>query len=195
VPAGLIGTFHQADILGLVVDASTDPLEETETLLDILHQRQFVLRSVPRDQLDASNPHEHCAVIIATKSDLAEPGTVETLRDLYSGRIDMLPPSQRMEVHPVSAETGEGIDQLLARCWQLLAAIRVYTKEPGQNADTHKPFILDQTATIDDLALEIHRDLAQRLKFAKLWRPGHPPGLPVQRTETLRDKDIVELHQ
>jgi ribosome-interacting GTPase 1 len=185
VPPGLIGTFHNSDILALVVDSSEDPLEETEALLSILHGREFILRSVPRDQLDASNPHEHAALLLATKCDLAAPDVIDTLRELYADQLDVL---------PVSAETGEGLDKLLERCWQMLAAIRVYTKEPGMAADTKKPFILDQDATVEALATEIHRDLAAKLRFARLWRQGHPAGIQVHRTEILRDGDIVELH-
>jgi len=186
VPPGLFGTFRNADILALVVDASTDPLEETEELLAILQGREMALRTVTRDQLDPGNTHDYAALLVATKADLAMPGAIETLRELYAPGL---------EVWSVSATTGEGLPALTERCWQLLAAIRIYTKEPGQPADMKKPFVLFAGSTIDDLATEIHRDLAARLRFAKLWRPGHPPGLQVQRTEMLHDGDIVELHQ
>jgi uncharacterized protein len=186
VPPGLIGTFRNGDILALVVDVSIDPLEETEELLAILHNREFILRSVPRDQLDPSNPHEHVAVLVANKADLAHPDAVQILRDLYADQLEVL---------GVSAETGLGVDALIDRCWHMLAAIRVYTKEPGHPADTRKPFVLDTGATVESLATEIHRELAAKLKFARLWRHGHPPGLQIHRTETLCDGDIVELHQ
>jgi uncharacterized protein len=186
VPPGLLGTFHNSDILALVVDAAEDPLEETEELLTILRKREFILRSVTRPQLDLSNPHEHCALLLANKSDRASPEAIATLRELY---VDQL------EVLPVSAETGDGIDPFLKRCWEMLAAIRVYTKEPGLPADNKKPFVLDQDATVESLATEIHRGLAAKLRFARLWRQGHPPGLQIHRTEVLLDGDIVELHQ
>jgi ribosome-interacting GTPase 1 len=184
IPPGLVGTFRNSDILALVVDASTDPLEETEELLSILTSREFVLRSVPRDQL--TGPHEHSAILVATKSDLAPPEAISTLRELYADRL---------ETFCVSAESSEGVPALLARCWQLLSLIRIYTKEPGQPADIQKPFVLPMGSTVDDLANKIHGNLAARLKFARLWRPDHPPGLQVHRTETLHDKDIVELHE
>jgi ribosome-interacting GTPase 1 len=186
IPPGLIGTFHNSDILALVVDSSEDPLEETEALLSILHGREFILRSVPRDQLDAGNPHEHAALLLATKCDLAAPDVIDTLRELYADQLEVL---------PVSAETGEGLDNFLERCWHMLAAIRVYTKEPGLPADTKKPFVLDKDATVEALATEIHRALAAKLRFARLWRQGHPAGIQVHRTEVLHDGDIVELHQ
>jgi ribosome-interacting GTPase 1 len=103
--------------------------------------------------------------------------------------------ADQLEVFAVSAETGAGLDPLLERCWQMLAAIRVYTKEPGAPADPQKPFVLDKDATVESLATEIHRNLAATLRFARLWRQGHPAGIQIHRTETLHDGDIVELHQ
>ena len=143
VPAGLVGTFRNADILALVVDAASDLLEETEELLTILHSREFILRSVSRDRLDPTNPHEQAALLVANKADLAPAHAVETLRELYA---------EQLEVLAVSAETGLGVDRLLARCWQMLGAIRVYTKEPGLPADMKKPFVLDLGATVESLA-------------------------------------------
>jgi ribosome-interacting GTPase 1 len=185
VPSGLAGTFRNADILALVVDASTDPLEQTEELNNILHEREFALRTAPRDQLDPANPHDHCSILIATKADMAPEEAITTLRDLYADHL---------ETFAVSGATGAGVKELLLRCYQLLSIIRVYTKEPGQPADTKKPFVLDAGATVDDLATEIHRELAAKLKFARLWRLGHPAGMQIHRTEVLHDKDIVELH-
>lgn len=186
VPAGLFGTYRNADILGLVVDASTDPLEQAEELLGLLRQREVKLRTAGRDELDPADPHDHSALIIANKADLAPREAIATLGELYGPELEVL---------AVSAATGEGLEELLARCWRLLAAIRVYTKEPGQAADLKKPFVLPRGSTIEDLAGEIHRDLAARLKYARLWREGGLPGLQMQRTEQLQDRDVVELHQ
>ena len=87
------------------------------------------------------------------------------------------------------------VDAVLQRFWELLSEIRVYTKEPGQPPDNSKPFVLEQGATVEDLARTIHRELPDKLKFARLWRPGRPEGLQVHRTEMLHDQDVVELHQ
>ncbi len=186
IPPGLMGTIRSSDILALVVDASTDPLEQTDLLLTLMAQRELILHSVPRAQLDPSTPHEHTAILVANKADLAPAEAIDTLRDLYADKIELL---------AVSAETGTGIDRMLARCWQLLSSIRVYTKEPGQPPDMKKPFVLESTSTVDDLAREIHRELPDKMRFAKLWRDGIPPGQQVHRTESLRDKDVVEIHE
>jgi uncharacterized protein len=186
VPPGLMGTIRSGDIAALIVDASTDPLEQADMLLGLMAARGLQLRSVPRDQLDPANQHDHSALLIANKADLAPADAIAALRELFADRI---------EVHPVSASTGMGVERFLARCWQMLASIRVYTKEPGQPPDHGKPFVLDVGAVVDDLAATIHRDLPARMKFARLWRDGLPAGQQVHRTELLHDKDIVEIHQ
>jgi ribosome-interacting GTPase 1 len=44
------------------------------------------------------------------------------------------------------------------------------------------------------MARGIHRDLAEKLKSARLWGAGVHPGQKVQRNHVLNDKDIIELH-
>ena len=58
-----------------------------------------------------------------------------------------------------------------------------------------QPYTLPVGATIEDLAREIHRDLPEMMKFARLWGHGRYDGQRVHRTETLQDRDVVELHQ
>jgi ribosome-interacting GTPase 1 len=58
-----------------------------------------------------------------------------------------------------------------------------------------RPFTLPAGATVADLALQIHRDLPERMKFARLWGHSRFPGQQVHRTEVLRDRDIVEIHE
>jgi ribosome-interacting GTPase 1 len=48
---------------------------------------------------------------------------------------------------------------------------------------------------VEDLAREIHRELPDKMKFARLSGEGRHPGQQVHRTETLHDRDVVEIHQ
>jgi hypothetical protein len=45
-----------------------------------------------------------------------------------------------------------------------------------------------------DMAMAIHRDLVEKLKFARIWGTGVYAGQNAQRTHVLNDRDIVELH-
>jgi hypothetical protein len=186
IPPGLMGTINSADVTAIVVDLAGPALEQAESVLGIFDAREAVLRSVPRNRLDPANPRERSAVMVATKADLVGPGDVEALGELYGERIEIL---------PVSATTGEGLEALGRRFWELLAVIRVYTKEPGRPADKDKPYTLPVGSTLEDLAREIHRDLPELMKFARIWGDDRLDGQRVHRSEVMQDKDVVEIHQ
>lgn len=185
VPGGLVGTIRKADTICVVVDASTDPLEGAEMVLNLLTDRGIKMRSAARSNLDATN-NEQSGIIVANKIDIAPAENIAALKELYTGKLD---------VYGVSAATGEGMDRLLKRLWELLAVIRVYTKQPGKPPDKDKPFTLPIGSTVEDLAREIHRELPEKMKRARLWGEGRYEGQQVHRTETLRDKDIVEIRE
>jgi len=186
MPGGLFGTIRMADVIAIVIDAAGNALEEIDMVLGVLTERGLELRSAPRDELDAENPDQRSAIIVATKADLAGPDDIAALRELAGDRL---------EIWPVSATTGEGLDALRERLWQLLAVIRVYTKCPGKKADVGDPFTLPVGATLEDLAAGIHRELPEKMKFARIWGAGRFDGQQVHKTEVLRDKDIVEIHE
>jgi ribosome-interacting GTPase 1 len=186
VPGGLLNTIRNADVVAVVVDASADPLEQAEAVLGLLCGRGLELRSVPHDQLDPGYPSQHCGLLVANKLDAADPQTIAALTELYASRLDTL---------AVSVVSGQGLEGLVRRIWELLAVIRVYTKAPGKPPDKTKPFTLPAGSTVEDLAEEIHRDLPARMKFARLWGGGHVEGRQVHRTHVLGDGDVVEVHE
>ena len=82
-----------------------------------------------------------------------------------------------------------------AALWHDLRRIRVHTKEPGEKPDLGKPFVLPEHATVQDLALLVHHDMAERLKFARVWGShARFDGQQVDRHHVLADGDVVELH-
>ncbi len=127
---------------------------------------------MPVHDLDAGNVNEHVAIVVANKCDAAERQTIETLTELYTGKL---------EVIAVSATNGE--------------EVRLYTKEPGKAPETEKPFVLPTGSTVEDLAREIHRELPGKMKFARVWGDGRFAGQQVHRTDVLHDGDVVEIHQ
>jgi uncharacterized protein len=207
VPTGLMGTIRNADVVGVVVEAGEAALEQVEMVLGVLHARGLALCSLARNQLHAEDAGRRTGLIVATKAELAPPGMLETLRELYAGsraqasegaaprQGDAPHSNEELEVVAVSARTRQGLDDWFNRLWQLLAMIRVYSKEPGRPPDMHKPFIVPAGATVADLAGQIHRDLPGRMKFARLWGHSRFEGQQVHKTEPLRDKDVVEIHE
>jgi ribosome-interacting GTPase 1 len=79
--------------------------------------------------------------------------------------------------------------------WQSLNKIRVYTKAPGKEPDYSDPIILPRDAVVSDAAMAIHRDIANNLKYARVWGSAKFPGQNVPREYVLSDRDVVEFHE
>ena len=44
------------------------------------------------------------------------------------------------------------------------------------------------------LALAVHKELAERVKYARIWGAARFDGQQVDREHVLCDRDVVELH-
>ncbi len=182
----LLSLTRSADVICVVVDAADNPLEQADTILGLLSDGRLDLRSVPRRELDEAETGNHSGIIVANKADAAAPENISALRELYAGKL---------EVCPVSAATGEGLEDLRRRLWELLSVMRVYTKKRGRPPDHDKPFTLVVGSTVADLAREIHRELPEKMKYARIWGEGRFAGQQVRQGEALHDKDVVEIHE
>ncbi|HOC54845.1 MAG TPA: 50S ribosome-binding GTPase [Verrucomicrobiota bacterium] len=186
VPTGLLGTIRNADVVCAVVEAGEAALDQAEMVLGVCSSRGLTLRTLPRNQLSPANPNQRPGLIVTTKADLVPPGAILPLRELYASQLEVL---------ALSTRSRQGLDDWFQRLWTLLAMIRVYSKEPGRPPDLHKPFIVPAGATVAELARQIHRDLPERMKFARLWGHSRFEGQQVHKTEPLRDRDVVEIHE
>jgi ribosome-interacting GTPase 1 len=74
-----------------------------------------------------------------------------------------------------------------------LDEIIVYTKKPGQKADTHEPLVLDKGSTVLDAAMEIHKTIYKNLKSAKVWGSTKYKGQNVSKKYVLQNQDVVEF--
>ncbi len=83
--------------------------------------------------------------------------------------------------------------ELRAKIFGLLEKIIVYTKKPGQDADTGQPLLVRKDATVSEAAELVHKDIAKNLKFAKVWGSAKFPGQRVAKEYVLQNGDIVEL--
>jgi len=179
IPSGLIGTFKEADILLLIVDASTaDCLEQLEGLLQILQEREVIDLS-EEGHIIAPVPF----IVLANKID--QSGAEDNLQVLKELRPDL-------EIRPVS-NTGIGLEDLKDRIYEALRIIRVYGKAAGRPVDMERPFILKQGSTVLDFAAQVHKDFPRKLKSALVWGSSKFDGQAVAREYVLEDGDIVEL--
>ncbi|MDR5682636.1 MAG: TGS domain-containing protein [Armatimonadota bacterium] len=186
----LYGLIRGSDAAIFVVDCSDDGILYIEDALRLLPANRVYL--MPEDapiEEDPALPRgaRKRTLVVANKWDL--PDAADNLRILRDLLADRLPG----EVLPISAVRGDGLEQLRARVFRMLDLVRVYSKPPGRRPDLAAPFVLRRGATVLDAAELIHKDFADRLKFARLWGQGYQ-GQMVGRDHRLADGDVLELH-
>ena len=189
-------TLQSADAAMLVVDIS-DPgaVQQVEDAIAVLAERRVRLSGTwPTDAApspgddDGDDPFGLLlpVLLVANKADL-DPDSradVAALEELLG--IDY-------PAVAVSAETGAGLDRLGPWIFGRLGIVRVYTKTPGKPADRSRPFALRRGQTVADVARLVHRDLAESVKYARLWNASHE-GQHVGRDHVVGDGDVIELH-
>lgn len=185
IAPGQVGTYRNCDLIGICIDLYVDVNEQLRICMDFLESRNLLV-DAETPALDAhGNPLGKKVFCICTKSDIAKRDALQTLKKSCKGRF---------EFAEISTETGTGVDKLPGVFFKLLNIIRIYAKPPGKPADMDEPFTLPAGSTVMDLACAIHRELAEKLKFARIWGTGVYDGQNAQRNHVLNDKDIIELH-
>lgn len=142
----------------------------------------------PNDDDELADPFRVTlpTLLVVTKADLGfDPDEVAVLLDLTGTRFPTL---------PLSAAQGQGLERLGALLVHGLQIVRVYTKIPGKPADHERPYTLFAGETVEDLARLIHRDLADSLRFGRVWGSAKFDGQQVGRDYRLSDGDVVEIH-
>jgi hypothetical protein len=186
----LYGLIRSADAAVLVLDASDDGILYLEDTLRLLPENRVFLvghdAGVPDDPTLPRGAYKR-TVVVANKCDLpAAQDNLAVLVELVGARLPAPP-------MPVSALRGDGLDALRGRIFAALHKIRVYSKPPGRKPDLDTPFVLPRGSTVRDAAEVIHKELAENLKYARLWGRGYH-GQMVGRDHVLEDGDVLELH-
>ena len=193
----LINALQPADGALLIIDVSDpDCLEQIPVILARLAEKKVFLTaewpglesSEAQEPDDEDDPFQLNlpAVLIANKSDLdPDPEEVVILEELLGLRFPAL---------TMSAETGDGVDELGPFLFRALEVVRVYTKTPGKPADNGKPFTVRRGGTVLDVAGLVHKDIAEGLKFARMWGVDVFDGQQVGPDHLVSDGDLVELH-
>lgn len=182
---GQVGTYRNCNLIAIVIDLSADVTEQMRICLDFLESRNLLIDEQTPALDGYGNVLGKKAFCICTKCDIAKPGVLEALKQLCKYPFAFV---------ETSAKTAEGLDKLPTLFFSSLGIIRVYAKPPGKKPDMADPFTLPIGSTVSDLATAIHRELADKLKFAKIWGTGVYKGQNVQKNHVLNDKDIIELH-
>jgi ribosome-interacting GTPase 1 len=176
-----------ADAAVLMVDlADDDGPFAAEAVVEKLAQVKTVLAGQP----PAVNPDPTIqyvrTMIAANKLDASGAADrLDVVREMFGPRFP---------IHALDAESGRGLEELRTAVYMFLNVIRVYSKRPGKPADKEAPFTCPVGSTTAQMAALVHRDLAEKLKSARIWGTGVFDGQTVTRDHVLHDKDIVELH-
>jgi ribosome-interacting GTPase 1 len=125
-------------------------------------------------------------MLVANKCDLnPDPDEVKVLEELLEVRFPAV---------ATSAETGAGLDQIGPMLFKGLQIVRVYTKAPGKEPDIGRPFTVYRGDTVRDVARLVHKEMAEKFKFARIWGSGQFDGQQVGSDHLVADRDVIELH-
>ena len=182
---------RNADALLWVIDLShADVLDEIDLIMETLEA--WKIHPVPQPltaaELDALDPSLVAlpVLLLGQKSDAPDSAdNWEVVQELHGEHWPHL---------AVSAETGDNLETLTEALFNLLNVIRVYTKSPGKKAEFDSPFTLPRGSTVVDVAGAVHKDFAQKLKYARIWGAEKYDGQLVPRDYVVQEEDVIELH-
>lgn len=183
-PPGISGALINADIILVVFDLSSDQcLDQVSESLYFLKRKKVVrneeisgMRGIPPERV----------ILLGNKGDRPEKEeNLELTKELVQTDFS---------IFTASATSGENIEQLKRVLFQTLGVIRIYSKTPGKDPDMKVPFVLKKGDTVLDLAEKIHKDIAKKLKSARVWGSAKFDGQSVPRDYALQDRDIVEIN-
>ncbi len=177
-----------ADVVLLVVDLEAD--EGIDQVQDVLHKLATTKTRLARlSSLDPDDVGLSYTSTVAVPNKLDAPGAEERLALLH----EFCP--WDFDEFPVSALSKRGLPELGQKIFEALDVVRVYTKMPNQKTpDYEQPYTVARGTPVVDVAGLIHRDLADRFKFARVWGKQVDPGTRVKPDYQVNDQDVVEIN-
>lgn len=183
--------IRQCDLVALLVDLSAATLaEDWWTVLEWLEKARIFLigtREVPARAPDTIEGTVKRAVIVGTKSDAEQ--AAQRLQELQTVV------GTQFTVIGVSICSSEQLARLGKTFFEGLNVVRVYTKKPGQPFKKELPYVLPRGSTVTDVARAIHKDLAERFKYTRVWGSAQFEGQRVERQHVVHDGDVLEFHE
>lgn len=183
----LVNMVRVADVVLLVFDGSSDDApDHTAEVIEQFKTRSTILGSFTGfDEENFSLVHVRTILLVTHGSG---PGVADRLtyfQEVYPNRLPVL---------HVDLENTDEVEILRNEIYRSLGVIRVYSKAPGKPAEYRDPYIIPVSGTVEDLAGKVHKDLADKVKCAKIWGTSARDGQTVSKDHVLADRDLVELH-
>jgi small GTP-binding protein len=121
-------------------------------------------------------------LLAATKADEAVAGDLERLGAAFP----------ELELVPVSVLDDASLEAFCEAVWRLTGLIRVYLRHGGEVDE--EPLALEPGATVEDVADQIHHELAAGFRGARVWgTSARFEGQRVGRSHEVADGDTVEI--
>jgi hypothetical protein len=181
----LMELIRRADLILLVVDLGTDPIQQLEDTVNLLVENRIIPQHLASEHVEGLRTSFIPLLVIANKNDdQSSDENFEIFSELCQNECTAL---------PISATTGRNLDDLKQLVFDQLGIIRVYTRSAGKDADYSSPFVIKQGGTIEELAGKIHQDFVAGLRSARVWGELVHDGQMVGRDYVLQDGDVVEL--
>ena len=187
VDPNVVGLVRGADLVVLLADMGTDEgIEQLQELLDQFQGKTRLGKETEVDEEDVGVTYT-ATLFCPNKMDDAEAADRLELLDEFIS-IDL-------PRFPIAAADPTTLETLKNEIYRKLDVVRVYTKTPTKKEpDYEKPYTLSRGGTLYEVAELIHRDLAENLKYARVWGSEIHPGTQVKADYVVHDKDVVEIH-
>lgn len=183
---GLGNLIRIADALAIILDLAEDCGTQIDLILEELNRKRIRILKKDEGRKQEIGLYYKRALLVGNRADLKE--AQENCRRLLD---------QYSKIYPtlcISAKENLNLEEMKKEIFGILDIVRAYTKAPGKNPDLDDPVILPKGSRVLDFASQIHKDFAQKLKFARIWSKEKYNGQMVQRDYVLRDGDVIELH-
>jgi ribosome-interacting GTPase 1 len=181
----LLDLIRKSDLILLVVDLQTDPIQQLEDTVALLQEHRIVPRHLKDRYIEQRRLTFIPLLVLVNKNDDEDfDEDFEIFCELLEDDWPLL---------PVSVTTGRNLERLKLVVFERLEIIRVYAKPPGKEPDPSAPFVLKEGSTVAEFAGKVHKDFLERLQSARIWGNGVYDGQMVGRDHVLHDGDVVEL--
>ncbi|MBI3076221.1 MAG: 50S ribosome-binding GTPase [Deltaproteobacteria bacterium] len=184
----VLGIVRNADLVLLVADLGRDELLDELEGVRAIHERARIHLLPAGRPLPAPEPGHAVKRTLLVANKAEEPGAgdrLALLEELYGKQLPIL---------AVSARSGLHLEELRRRLYEALELVRVYTKAPGKGPARNEPVVLPKGSTLLEVATSIHKDFAERLRYARVWGHGKFDGQKVQRDYVVQEGDVFEFH-
>ncbi len=178
--------IKMADGVLLILDlSSANQAEAFHIILEKLSQKKIEL-IFGNQPLLGGEKFQKKSLLVANKSD-----TINASENLLLLKSTL---GTKFPLLALSAKSGEGLEELKKKTFEMIDIIRVYSKVPGKKVDFNEPFVFKKGSTLLDMARAVHKDFAEKLKYARLWNRDKFQGQKVNKNYVLEDEDVIELH-